>query len=193
MEILHPAWPPLAPLFHYYVTRYDNLGADADGFLYLDKALLTLVNQGICRLDLHPQPFTVSGAAARPARQAYADGLLRRITRQGLYFRYRPLPGPSRVALIREQLRKGYPVVIGITLPHGYFDAFLDAKTEWQDPDNPPRSTSGHCLLVTGYADSRQALRVQDSRGPSRFDRGCWWMGYRVADSSVVQDAYSLT
>jgi hypothetical protein len=193
MEILHPDWPPLAPLFHYFVTRFDNLGADSNGFLFLDRALQTLTTQGICRLDLHTQPFTSTGATIRPSRQAFTDALTRRLLRQGLFFRYRPLPGPSRVALIREQLRKGFPVVIGFTLPQGYHRTFLNEKKEWQDPNNPARTTSGHCLLVIGYADSRQALLVQDSRGVAEFDRGCWWLGYRVADSSVVLDAYSLT
>src|SRR5258708_32988331 len=37
MEILNSGWPPLAPLFHYYVTRYEDAGADSDRFRVLDS------------------------------------------------------------------------------------------------------------------------------------------------------------
>jgi hypothetical protein len=193
MEILHPDWPPLAPLFHYFVTRHDNRGADSFGFLFLDAALLTLTNQGICKLASHSPPFTLEGAAVRPSSPAFADAMGRRLVRQGLRFRYQPLVGGSRVALIREQIRAGHPVVIGLTLPLGYPESFLDANQEWLDPLSPARSASHHCVLVRGYRDARQTLRIQDSRGNfPRFDNGCWWMGYRVADSSIIQEAYSL-
>jgi hypothetical protein len=52
MEVIHPTWPPLAPLFHYYVTKNDNNGANQDGFLSMDSAINTLTNQGICQRDL---------------------------------------------------------------------------------------------------------------------------------------------
>src|ERR1700730_4328135 len=42
MESIKPNVPPLSPLFHYYITRFDKGGADADGFLYLDDGLETL-------------------------------------------------------------------------------------------------------------------------------------------------------
>ena len=193
MEILHPDWPPLAALFHYHVTRFDNQGADSAGFLYLDTAILTLTNQGICQHALHPEPFTPAGAVVRPSSAAYADGSTRQVGREVFRFRYRPLSGPSMAVSIREQLRDDCPVVLGITLPEGYPTSFLNPIKEWRDPANPPPSASYHCVLVVGYSDARQALRVQDSRGhhPS-FEGGGWWMGYRVVDSSIVHEAYSL-
>jgi hypothetical protein len=51
---------------------------------------------------------------------------------------------------------------------------------------------SGHCVLAFGYDDSRQVLHIQDSQGEDAFDGGRWWMGYRVVDSTVVQEVYRL-
>lgn len=188
MQILHPEWPELAPLFHYFVTRFDNHAADQNGFLLLQPAISTLAKQGICRFDLHPQPFTTVGATTRPAPAAFTDASTRRL--RGL-FASRSLPGPTRVVRIREELRKGCPVVVGITLPKSYPDSFLDSKFEWNDPSTPLGS-AGHCLLVVEASDSRNGLLVQDSRGPREFDRGCWRLGYRVVDSFIVREAYSV-
>ncbi len=192
MEILNPGWPALAPLFHYYVTRYDEGGADADGFLYLDNGLASLTNVGICRNGLHHLPYTAEGAKAKPSPDAYADALTRRLGRRGIQLRYIPRSGLSNVAWIREQLNLGRPVVLAMQLPNSYPDSFLNSAFEWLDPDSSERSASGHCVLVTGYNDLRCAIHIQDSHGSGKFEKGCWWMGYRVADSSIVQDAYSL-
>ena len=193
MEILNPTWPPLAALFHYYVARFDNRGADPHGSLHLDTAILTLTNQGICQEAMHSRLFTDVGANTKPSHAAYADGITRRLLRHRLRFGFSPLQGTSRLVLIREELGKERPVVLGFSLPMGYPGSFLDARRQWLDPTTPAPSPSNHCVLVRGYDDARQALLVQDSRGDiPEFDQGCWWMGYRVVDDNVTKAAYSL-
>lgn len=192
MEILNPSWPALAPLFHYYVTRYENGGSTADGSLFLDAGLATLSTAGICKGTLHSLPYTVIGSTAKPSQEAYDDALTRTLGRRGIQFRYVPKSGASNVSWIREQLSQDRPVVVGIQLPIGYPASFLNSHFEWLDPNGFQRSASGHCVLATGYNDARQTIHIQDCHGVSEFQRGCWWMGYRVADSSILQDAYSI-
>jgi len=192
MEILNPSWPKLAPLFHYYVTRFDNRGGDAAGFLFLEDGLSTLSHDGICTETLHQRPYTQDGISAKPGQAAYTDGHSRALENRGVFPRYNEADGPSKVAWIREQLKQKCPIILGFQLPVGYPGTFLNRKNEWLDPDSPPRSMLGHCVLVTGYDDSRQALHIQDSRGKESFDRGRWWMGYLVVDSTVVQQVYRL-
>jgi len=192
MEIMNPNWPALAPLFHYYVARYEDGGANSDGYLFLDSALGTLTLKGICRSDLHDEPYTQIGAATKPTAPAYADGRSRALGRRGVRFRYVRSTGSSNVAWIREQLMQDRPVVIGIQLPMSYPNSFLNERFEWADPDSSSRSASGHCVLTIGYSDARQAVHIQDSHGAASFEKGSWWMGYRVVDSSVVQDVYGL-
>src|SRR3954469_17299008 len=57
MEMLHPLWPPLAPLFHYFITRFERGGADPRGFLQPLPALRVLESLGISKLELHHPPF----------------------------------------------------------------------------------------------------------------------------------------
>jgi hypothetical protein len=197
MEIVHPDWPELAPLFHYFVTRFLNNGADAQGFLTLDAAKDTLINQGICRHVDHDvdqgSTYTVPMTSVQPSTQAFADGLTRVIEREGFAFKVQELSGPSWAANIRDALRQNRPVVIGFRLPQGYKDgSFLDDRFEWTSLQKAPATDLGHCVLINGYNDSRLALQVKDSQGSQRFDGGSWWMAYKVADGGVIQDAYSL-
>jgi hypothetical protein len=193
MEVLNPSSPQLAPLFHYYVTRFDNGGADASGSLYLENGLSTLTFQGICREDLHRQPYTEEGAVKKPSDDAYLDGKARALGRRQLRVRYSQSEGPSKVVWIREQLRNNCPILLGMQLPDGYPNLFLESDLVWRDPDKPPRTLNGHCVYVFGYDDGRQALHVQDSQGRRKgFENGCWWMGYRVVDSTVVHEVYRL-
>jgi hypothetical protein len=196
MEIIHPDWPELAPLFHYYVSRFMNNFVDSTGGLALDDALSTLTNQGICQhadhdVD-HGNPYTPDESLIPPSAAAFTDALGRRIEFEGLLFKFKHVGGASWSAAIRDELRQMRPVAAGFRLPQDYPDGFLDPRFEWSDLIKAPASTAGHCVLVTGYSDSRQALRVRDSLGRTRFDNGGWWMGYRLADSGVIQDAYSL-
>jgi hypothetical protein len=189
MELANPSRPQLAPLFHYYVTRHGG-GADSGGLLRLNSAIRTLISKGICRYTLHPMPYTPVEAEKPPSPEAYEDGHKHRILPQD---GYRKCLSTSRVAWIRDMLlRKSSPVVLGLRLPRGYPDSFLNPKFEWRDPEDSELSSSRHCVLVLGYDDIRQALRIQDSRGNGRFEHGCWWMGYRVIDSQVVEEAICL-
>lgn len=192
LEVLRGDWPRLAPLFHYYVTRFENGGSDARGFLYLWNSLATLDLKGICRHSLHQVPFDETGIRTKPTPEAYADARRRAFNRWDFFEEYVPGAGLSRSVWIREQLRQERPVVMGFQLPARYPDTFLNHRHQWLDP-NTALASSGHCVLVLGYDDSQQALFIQDSRGEGVFDRGCWWMGYRVADGNrVVQEVYSL-
>ena len=189
MEALRPEGPPLAPLFHYFIARFEESGADATGFLRLQESLVTLLRHGICDNDKHPRDFTEEDARRGPSQSARDDGKLRR-PRLPKFFRH--LSGPSWAVAICDELRQRRPVVAGIRLPHGYPDRFLDARHEWADPAFPPLSGSGHCVLVTGFNDAKLALRIHDSQG-DRFDHGGWWMGYRVVDGGAVVQACSIS
>lgn len=191
MEIRNQSYPPLAPLFHYYVTR--NGRSNAVTFLSLDEGLAMLETAGICREDLHRKPYTETGAAEKPSGDAYVDAKTRALRRPNLsQRRCLHVSGPSKVVWICEQLRQNHPIVFGFTLPTTYPKSFLNRKFEWLDPKSFPVSSSGHCVLATGYDDARSAIHIQDSKGDRMFDNGHWWMGYKVVESLFFQDAYSL-
>lgn len=193
METLGGAIPPLAPLFHYYVTRFDYGAATANGDIPLDTALIALSVKGICRADLHPYPFTSAGAFARPSPSAYEDAASRALRARGLFgSRYVQASGPSRAAWAREQLARERPLLVTFQPPVNYPRAFLNGRFEWLDPNASTASDVAHCVVIVGYSDLRQSFHVQDSRGSQSFDSGRWWLGYRIVDSVLTQSIHAL-
>jgi len=191
-ETAHPGWPQLAPMFHYHSAKYDRSVTASDGRMSLVDGLETLISHGVCAQSLHPAPYTAPGWSTKPSTAAYADGRTRRLVSQPFSRGYLAIGHASRVVGIRERLRKNRPVLIGFTLPRDYKTSVPDAAHFWDDA-SVPLSANGHCVLVFGYDDVKQALRVQDSQGSGLFDGGCWWMGYTVADSAIVAAAFSFT
>jgi len=190
MEIINPGAPSLAALFNYYVTRFERGAADASGNLDLASAITALTTRGICRSELHRVTFDEAGASTQPTELAFADGKKRALRMRGFQVRFLKASGVSRAVWAREQLRQGRPVVVGVLLPKIYESA-MSREFSWLDPQLPLLSI-GHCVLATGYNDAKQALHIRDSRGPDKFDKGYWWLGYRVADAAPVQSMYSL-
>jgi hypothetical protein len=150
METLDSGGPPLASMFHYHVTRFDNQGSDASGFLFLEDGLSTITNNGVCDMALHNPPVTEQGAQVMPSSAAYTDGASRALGRRNLRLRYAAADGLSRVAWAREQLRQNKPVVIGFHLPSTCPDGFLDSSFSWLDPNAFTASGTGYCVLAFG-------------------------------------------
>lgn len=192
MEIISPGKPSLAPLFNYFITRFERGSADAEGNLDLASALVALTTRGLCRTDLHRVAFDELGVRTQPSESAFADGKTRALRMRGVQARFMKASGPSRAVWAREQLRQQRPVVIGLSLPQPYAQAMARSREfAWMDPEIA-RTSLGHCVLATGFNDARRAFHIRDSRGESAFDRGYWWLGYRVIDSESVQSVYSI-
>ncbi len=196
LEALNFDCPVLAPMFHYFVTRYEQAGgANADGFLFLDSGISTIQGVGVCKQSLYLETNRLPSTTDRPPQAAFDDAEARKLSSFG-FSRVQEINAISRSVVIKERLRADYPVVVGFTLPMEY-PAKIDTEKRWMDPEGFTASSIGHCVLLVGYDDLQGggsgAVRVQDSRGMQFADGGCWWMGYRVLDSAFVQAAVYLT
>jgi len=193
MTLLRNPAVNLSPLFVDYRTRH-QFGANTppNQELALPDALNELYQLGVCRHELYKPPFTPAGALQPPTGAAAADASQRRLKNNGLRKAHEYWVAGSRTSWIREHIDKGHPLLLIFRLPTAYPNTFLDSTGAWTNPDSTTPSASDHCVLVTGYNDLRGSIHIQDSRGSEAFEKGQWWMGYRVVDSSIVHTACSL-
>jgi hypothetical protein len=192
MEARDARAPVLSAMSHYRLARVERRFGSREGRLTLTEGIATLESSGISSERLHDAPMTATGFEQPLSADATAEALRHRLTRRGLFPAYELIGAASRVIAIRRHLKAGRPVLMGFTLPREYPHAFLEPGHIWDNPriDFAP---DGHCVVVIGFDDVKQALRIQDSRGMhARFDKGCWWMGYAVADSNAIVAAAGL-
>lgn len=185
------AWPELSPLFHYFVTRTEKMGAGREQAinLTLEQGQSALEDIGICPHDLHPVTMDSSGLSAPPSDKARSDAAERRLAPISVF------PPVSRIELLddfqrllewKRALLTGKPIVAGIDLPVGY------GREMKRAPWPAVRLGPSHAVAILGYRDSEQAFVVQDSRGPEWFQGGQWLMPYAFAQSGFVYKAYAL-
>jgi hypothetical protein len=192
MEVRDRGAPVLSAMSHYHLARVETHLGNAQGRLTLEEGLATLQNAGICSQHLHDAPMTDAGLTVPLTPDARADARRNRLLRQGLFPPFEPIGSGSRVIGIRHHVKRQRPVLLGFRPPRAYPDRFLFGDHQWDDP-SVELLPDGHCVVVIGFDDVRQALRVQDSRGNHpKFQEGCWWMGYAVADSPAILVAASV-
>jgi hypothetical protein len=147
---------------------------------------------GICSQATHDAPMTPEGFQQPLSPTAKAEALKNRLARRGPFPGYEQIGSGSRVIGIRRHLKARRPVLLGFRLPRTYPERFLGDDRCWDNP-SVELSADGHCVVVIGFNDVRQALRILDSRGRrADFEEGCWWMGYAVADSEAILIAAGL-
>jgi hypothetical protein len=189
-EIKHPG-SALAAIFHYHAAKYNEPVFMPGGRMSVDDGFNTLVARGVCLQSLHSAAYTAAGWASVPPQAAYSDALNRRLPTSIFSAGYYSLTQIPRSVEIRDRLRLDRPVIIGFALPQGYPASVPGPSNIW-DNVSVQLSPDLHVVVAIGFDDMKMAIKVQDSRGNTAFDSGCWWMGYNVADSSIVSLAYTF-
>ena len=192
MEIRDRQAPTLSAMGHYRTARVDRRLGNSVGRLTVFDGITTLEGAGICSHVLHSAPMTDEGLATPLTAAARTDGRRHLLTRRAFFPGWDTITGGSRAMGIRGHLKDDFPVLMGFRLPRDYPQDFLGPDGVWDDP-SIPLTPDGHCVVVIGFNDFKQALCIQDSRGDhEKFEEGCWWMGYAVADSAAIVVAVSL-
>ena len=191
METCNPAWPGLAPLFHYFVARTEQAHAGPSQAinLTLEQGGTVVERSGMSSFNFHSATMDLLGMATSPTDSARRDAANRRLPPISV------LPPISRIELLGDGQRilawKGAilrhrPIVAGFDLPVGYGPQMTQA------PWPAVRRGDSHACAILGYDDAKSAFIVQDSQGPDWFMGGQWYMPYAYAQSGFVYRAYSL-
>ena len=78
--------------------------------------------------------------------------------------------------LVKGQLAKGVPVLFSTKVGAGFKKLKGDAV--WQGEESTVSEPYGHAMLLVGYDDAKNALRLQNSWGKAWADGGYAWISY---------------
>ena len=131
------------------------------------------------------------GSAAwtdQPYRQEDCDQLPSALTKQNAamnriagWFRV----NPQDITIVKANLSAGMPILVGMGLDRNFQE--LDGDEIWNG--SPDASALGHAMVVVGYSDKRQAVKVINSWGTAWGDGGFGWISYD-AFMRAVREAY---
>ena len=150
---------------------YNQINNGLNAPTYVTDALNVLSQQGVCPYD--EMPYDQNDWVTKPSQQASNDAKKFRID----YWRKINHTGIKEV---KAHLAAGYPVVIGATVS----DEFVhNGKDIWK---NPGTAEGGHCMLLVGYDDSKNAFKVMNSWGTEWGDNGFGWIDYTLFTNPQV-------
>lgn len=179
----------LSEQFLYYTARDKAGETDKDAGSYLNYALESLAEFGLCREEKWKYGTPQTAYNICPTADAYKDALERKLV------------GAQQVALnaddIRSALSDGYPVVISVQL----FDSFgtgslgyVSLPTEEERSQSDSNVNRNHAMVICGYNDEINAFKVRNSWGSGFGFGGYVFMPYAyITDSNLTNYAVILT
>ena len=150
---------------------YNQINNGLNAPTYVTDALNVLSQQGVC--PLNEMPYDQNDWVTKPSQQATADAKKFRID----YWRK---INHTDIKEVKAHLAAGYPVVIGATVSEEFVH---NGKDTWKEPGT---AEGGHCMLLVGYDDAKNAFKVMNSWGPEWGDNGFGWIDYGLFTNPQV-------
>lgn len=156
-----------------YIYNQINNGMNAP--TYVTDGLNLLSDQGVCQLD--NMPYNENDWTSKPTTDAKDNARKFRID----FWRQ---VNVQDIKEVKAQLSAGYPVIIGAEVSKEFINDGFEKKTAyiWKDAGTP---SGGHCMVLVGYDDSKNAFKVMNSWGTEWGDNGFAWIDYKLFPETV--------
>lgn len=175
--------PAFSRLFVYWVSRVkiENTPADDDSGCQIRDVMKAITGWGACIESLWP--YDIGKFSDTPSHDAFVGAKQNRITR---YVRCTTLTS------IKQSMAAGYTVVGGFSVPASMMSEECAQTGDVQYPGPDEEIVGGHCVLFTGYDDSRQRLKFQNSWGEGWGNNGSGTLPYSYVTSGMATDFWCL-
>ncbi len=167
-----------------YIYNQINNGMNVP--TYVSDALKILSEQGVCQME--DMPYSETDWTTKPSQTARDNAKKFRID----FWRQVNVQDTKEV---KAQLSAGYPVIIGAEVTKEFINEGFSKKADfiWNSAGTV---SGGHCMLLVGYDDSKNAFRVMNSWGKDWGDNGFAWIDYKffpevVKYGFVAKDAFT--
>jgi hypothetical protein len=149
-----------------YIYNQINNGMNVP--TYVTDALNMMSEQGVCPYE--DMPYVESDFTSKPSETAKQAAKRFRID----FWRQ---VNVADLKEVKAQISAGYPVIIGADVSKDFVDDGFAKKADyiWKEAGT---SAGGHCMLLVGYDDSKQAFKLMNSWGKDWGDNGFGWVSY---------------
>ena len=176
----------LSRLFVYYCEREIEGDIPDDAGAQLSDGIKALTNVGIASESTWP--YLINRFAVKPSDEAYNDASARKITASA---RVSALDGMD---VIKRTLLSGYPIVFGFMV-YSSFESDIVAQTGVVNLPMPgEQCQGGHAVVMVGYDDTTQTVKVRNSWGPAWGKGGYFTLPYAyIVNPSLTSDMWTIT
>jgi len=175
---------PRSRLFIYYNERAKEGTIDVDSGAAIRDGIKCVSSIGACFEETWPYNITLF--TEKPPAEAYEEAKLH------------PAVQYERVSQSEQELKQalntGFPVVFGFNV-YETIEGEQVKKTGIIPLPRPGDSKlGGHCVLLSGYDDSKRLFQIQNSWGESWGDGGFGYMSYDyLTNPSFASDFWRIT
>ncbi|HMD00116.1 MAG TPA: C1 family peptidase [Ferruginibacter sp.] len=154
---------------------YNQINNGMNAPTYVTDGLNLLSDQGVCLLD--EMPYNQADWLTKPTAEQKQHAKKFRID---FWRRVNVLD----IKEVKAQLAAGYPVIIGADVSKEFINDGYAQKGAfiWKDAGTP---AGGHCMLLVGYDDAKNAFKVMNSWGTEWGDNGFGWIDYKFFPEGV--------
>lgn len=165
----------LSRLFVYYNSRLLEGAPEEDDGTSLRAALKGTEIYGICTEALWP--YDVTKFATKPSKEAYDNGLTRRIRN------YRKL---YTIESIVDTLNDSHPAIIGISIYNSFYQV-SDVNPVVPEPTAADGYQGEHAVCVVGYDIPKRLLLIKNSFGTEWGDAGYAWLPFQYCKQYMFE------
>ncbi len=169
-------------LFIYYNERWAEGTIDSDSGAAIRDGIKSVNKQGACNET--EWPYDITQFTIQPPTSCYSDAL-----------KYRSVSYQRVMRSLRQMkacLASGFPFVIGISVYSSFESDQVAATGIVPMPQHNEDLLGGHCMLVVGYDDTKQAFTTRNSWG-AWGDAGYCYLPYAyLLDSSLSSDFWTI-
>lgn len=158
-------------LFVYWNARDIDGSTQEDAGTYIRSGFKAMNKTGLCLEKFHPYHDDLASVIKKPSPDAYENGL------KNVTVKYATVN--QNEYDLKATLVSGAVIVFGFTVYDSFFGSWANSTGIMPLPKENEGIQGGHCVILTGYSDSKKCFKCQNSWGEDwGVDGGYFWMPY---------------
>jgi len=168
-------------LFIYFGARKIEGTENEDAGCMVRDGVKVTVDSGVCPETMWQ--YIESKFKDKPTDNCFKEALNNQVLK---YLRI----SPHNLYEVKHCLSDGYPIIFGFSV----YESFMSAETAKTGiakmPQPNEQSIGGHCAVICGYSDEKQALLVRNSWGDQWGLKGYFWLPYGYVTTDGLSNDY---